>query len=191
MSDAQARPGPPPLADDADAPVVGQLPAPRRRRIPFLGSERQAVAQTSRFAVVGAVSAVVDFGIFNVLHFQAGVGPLTAKTVAVTVATLFSYWGNRQWAFTSRRTARHRQDLPVFALLNGIGLLIALAVLAATRYWLGLTGALALNVVGNGGGVVLAMLFRFAAYRAWVFRTPDAEPGMEREDSVWAGATAP
>jgi putative flippase GtrA len=147
-----------------------EKPAARRRRMPFFGSDRPFVAQTSRFAVIGGVSAVIDFGLFNVLHFQSGVGTLTAKTIAVAAATLFSYWGNRYWAFASRRMSGHRQDLPVFAALNVVGLLIALAVLGITRYWLGLTGPLALNLVGNGGGLVLATLFRFVTYRAWVFR---------------------
>jgi putative flippase GtrA len=130
------------------------------------------VAAASRFAVVGAISAVIDFGAFNLLHFGVGIGPLTAKTVAVAAATLFSYVGNRFWAFGHRRSAGHLRDIPVFAALNGVGLLIALAVLAAVRYGLGLTSPLALNVLGNGGGILLAMIFRFWSYQIWVFRPP-------------------
>jgi putative flippase GtrA len=131
-------------------------------------------AATSRFAAVGMLGAVVDFGGFNLLHFQAGVGPLTAKTAAVALATLVTYAGNRFWAFPDRCSAGHRRDLPVFAALNGVGLLIALGVLAAVRYGLGLTSPLALNVLGNGGGIALGMVFRYWAYRTWVFRAPPA-----------------
>jgi putative flippase GtrA len=146
----------------------------RRRR-------RGTLAATSRFAAVGAASALIDFGTFNLLHFRIGVGPLTAKTVAVALATLFSYAGNRFWAFPDRRAAGHLRDLSVFAVLNGVGLVIALAVLAAVRYGLGLDSALALNVLGNGGGIGLAMVFRFWSYRTWVFRAPAPPPSVPRQ----------
>jgi mannose-6-phosphate isomerase len=167
----------------------------------LLDRRRPLVAQTSRFAVVGGMSAVVDVGTFNVLHFGAGLGPLTAKTLAVVVATLVSYAGNRYWSFAGRRAGRHRRDLSLFAALNGVGLLIALAVLAIVRYLLGLSSPLALNVLGNGGGILLAAVFRFWAYRTFVFRHPDRSRQREEtpapipltgtlQDYAWGSPTA-
>ncbi|TQS40315.1 GtrA family protein [Cryptosporangium phraense] len=140
--------------------AVVQRPPSRQRRW----------VQLARFGAVGGVCAVVDLGVFNLLHFGVGIGPLTSKTLAVGVATLASYAGNHVWTFSPGRAARHHRDLPVFAALNGAGLLIALAVLALVRYGAGVTSPLALNVVGNGGGIALATVFRFWSYRRWVFR---------------------
>jgi putative flippase GtrA len=139
-----------------------------------MSGQRRALAAAARFSAVGAVSAAVDFGTFNLLHFGLGIGPLTAKTAAVGVATVVSYCGNRFWAFPHRKAAGHLRDLPVYTALNGLGLLIALAVLATVRYGLGLTSPLELNVLGNGGGIVLAMIFRYWSYQTWVFRAPEA-----------------
>jgi putative flippase GtrA len=144
--------------------------APLEVAVTRVRTARPWLVQSARFAVVGAGCAVIDLGLFNLLHFVVGIGPLTAKTLAVAVATLASYAGNRQWTFAGQTGGRHARDLPMFAALNGGGLLIALAALALTRYGLGLTSPLALNLLGNGGGVALATLFRFWAYRRWVFR---------------------
>jgi putative flippase GtrA len=127
-------------------------------------------SQMVAFAIVGGLSTLIDFGGFNALHFWFGLGPVKAKMLAVAASTLFSYYGNRRWSFAVSETSSHRRDLPLFIGLNGIGLLIALAAVAGTRYGLGLTSALALNVFGNLGGALLGTAFRFWAYRTVVFR---------------------
>ena len=55
-----------------------------------------------------------------------------------------------------------------------IGLGIAAACLFVSHYVLGFTSTLADNVAGNGVGLVLGTAFRFAAYKALVFRSTDA-----------------
>jgi hypothetical protein len=57
--------------------------------------------------------------------------------------------------------------------LNAIGLLIALGCLGFARYVLGLDGVLAFNIAGNVIGTGLGTVFRFWAYKRWVFLHPD------------------
>jgi len=137
---------------------------------------RAVVAEFAKFGVVGAVCTVIDIGLFNVLHFGAGVDPLGAKSLSVAIATLTSYLGNRHWSFRSRGGKGFSREFPLFFVLNAIGLGFSLACLAVTKYWLGFTGALALNLAGNVIGMAGATIFRFWAYRRWVFPAVVIEP---------------
>jgi putative flippase GtrA len=131
---------------------------------------RGVAGEFAKFGVVGLVCTVIDVGLFNLLHSGYGVDPLLAKTVSVVVATTASYVGNRHWSFRDRARSGVAREYPVFFLLNGVGLLMALACLAFTKYVLGFTGPLALNLAGNVIGMGSATLFRFWSYRRWVFR---------------------
>jgi putative flippase GtrA len=88
------------------------------------------------------------------------------------VATVFTYAGNRHWTFRHRVRTSVAREYPLFFLLNGVGLGIALACLATSRYILGFSGPLADNVSANVVGLLLGTLFRFWSYRKWVFPAP-------------------
>lgn len=137
------------------------------------GALHVLVREFLKFGVVGAVAYVVDVGVFNLLRF-AGPRlledkPLTAKVISVALATCVAWYGNRQWTFRRRRTPRPMIELAQFAAINVVGLVIMLTCLGVSHYVLDLRSALADNVSANGVGLVLSTLFRFYAYRTWVF----------------------
>jgi putative flippase GtrA len=146
--------------------------------------------EVAKFGVVGAFAFVIDVGLFNLLRFAGGEGPmydkpLTAKVVSVAVATTFAYFGNRYWTFRHRgRTTFHREYL-LFFVLNGVGMLIAVGCLWISHYLLGFTSALADNISANVVGLVLGTLFRFWSYRRWVF-PEDVEAADEAAISTTA-----
>lgn len=148
------------------------------------GILNRLAGEASKFGVVGGLAFVVDLGGYNVLRLALGVGPLTSKTLAVVLATTFAYYANRHWTFAHRGSQRERIGLAgeyaLFFALNGVGLLISLACLAVSYYVLGLRSPLAENVSANGVGLVLGTLFRFWAYRRFVF--PDVEPATARAE---------
>ena len=130
--------------------------------------------QIAKFGVVGLVALVVDVGLFNVLRFAGGEGPLydkplTAKIVSVVVATTVAYIGNRIWTFSDRGRTSYLREYFLFFVLNGVALLITLGCLWFSHYALGLTGPLADNISANFIGLGLGTLFRFWSYRRWVF----------------------
>ena len=136
------------------------------------------VHEIAKFGLVGAFNAALDIGLFNLLHFKFGVGPLTSKSLATAVAATSSYFMNRHWSFAHRARSTFRREYTLFFVLNVVGLLIALAVLAIARYALGLTSVLALNIAANVFGIGLGTLWRFFAYKKWVFPPalpPDAD----------------
>ena len=144
---------------------------------------RAIVAEFAKFGVVGAVCTVIDVGLFNVLHFGADIDPLLAKSISVAIATTVSYLGNRHWSFRARGGKGIGREYPVFFVLNAMGLGFALGCLAVTKYGLGLTGPLALNLAGNVVGMGGGTLFRFWSYRRWVFPAV-VDSAMQPADEV-------
>ena len=127
------------------------------------------IGELARFGIVGGLAVLIAGVGTNVLHFQAGVGPLTSNVIATVLATAFSYVGNRYWTFRHRQRTTVGREGIVFFVLNGIGLMIQLACLGLCTYVLGLHDRLSYNiflVIGIG----LATVFRYGAYKKWVWR---------------------
>jgi len=122
-----------------------------------------------KFGVVGGVAFVVDVGLFNLLrHTVLDDKPSTAKVVSATVATAVAWLGNRAWTFRHRRNRPVHHEAALFVLTNGVALLIGVGVIAFSHYGLDLTSLTADNVA-NLVGIGLGTLFRFWAYRRFVF----------------------
>lgn len=138
-----------------------------------------------KFGVVGLVGYVVDVGIFNLLrlgvagegHFFQG--PIGAKIVAVTIATLLTWFGNRFWTFREHRRKNYLLELFEFGAVAVGGLLISLLCLWVSHYVLGFTSLLADNISTNVVGLFLSTAFRFLMYRYWVY-------GHHRKDGLMA-----
>jgi putative flippase GtrA len=140
-----------------------------------VGAARRLGSEVAKFGTVGAIAFIIDVGLFNVL--RAGVlsdSPLTAKTIGVVVATAFAYVANRNWTYRHRARTGYGRETALFFATNAVALLISWGCLAFTHYLLGLDSQLADNISGNVIAVGLGTLFRFWAYRTWVF--PTAEP---------------
>lgn len=148
---------------------------------------RALAHEAVKFGIVGTLGFVVDVGLFNLLRYAGEPGvlehkPLTAKAISVACATVVTYLGNRHWTWADRaRSARHREAL-LFFLFNGLGMAIALTCLAVSHYLLDLHSVLADNLSANGVGLVLGMLFRFWAYRTYVFTPGRRDPTPTREE---------
>ncbi|WP_432509804.1 GtrA family protein [Kineococcus sp. SYSU DK001] len=142
--------------------------------------------EAAKFGIVGAVAFVTDFGIFNLLRFAGpdGVGvlhhkPLTANVISVVVSIVVAWLGNRYWTFRHRRRASAPRELFLFFVMNGVGLLISLVCLGFTYYVLDLRGPVASNISAKVVGVALGTLFRWWAYRRFVFVEELREEGWQ------------
>jgi putative flippase GtrA len=137
---------------------------------------RRLLPELIKFGVVGGIGSVIDLGGAAVLHGKYHVGPLESKAISTALATVVTYLGSRFWTFKDRENQSLRREAVLFIVLNLAGLLIAEAVIAFVTYALGLHGQLEYNassVLGTG----LATIFRYLAYRKWVFTAP-TEPAF-------------
>ena len=133
---------------------------------------RTMLPEIFKFLVVGGLGTVIDLGGAAVLHGTYHFEPLAAKAVSVTLATVFTYLGSRFWTFKERENQSVRREAVLFLVLNVVGLLIAEAVIGLVTYVMGLRGPLEYNAasfIGTGLGTI----FRFWAYRKWVFLAPE------------------
>ena len=148
------------------------------------------VTEVAKFGAVGLVNTVLDYAVLNLL---LSIGPLKAKVASTIVATTASYVMNRQWTFNNRDRAGVRREYVLFFALNLAGLAIQLVVLAVAKYGLGFTehgggdDRLALNLF-NALGIAVAMVFRFWAYRTFVFTSVEAVALAETSTSPAAAS---
>src|SRR5690606_1580838 len=103
--------------------------------------------------------------------------PLTAKIIAVLVATIVSYVLTREWSFRTRGGRERHHEAALFFLVSGIGVGVYSAPLAISRYVFDLavpsvsllTQEIADFVSGQILGVLAGMAFRWWAFRRFVF----------------------
>jgi len=126
------------------------------------------IPELAKFGVVGLIGTIIDLGGADYLHNHLGVGPMVAKGLSITAATVVTYLGSRFWTFRHRVNQALLREGVLFVMLNVVGLAIAEIVIAATTYGLDMKSALAYNVasvVGTGLGTI----FRYFSYKKWVF----------------------
>lgn len=151
-----------------------------RRLRGFIGLFWREVA---KFGLVGALAFVVD----STVYIWLMSGPMHssevwAKAIATVVASVFSWIANRYWTFRNRQQTNVVREVALFAVMNFVGLLIAAGCVWFAKYPLGLTDKYSLFIAGNVVGLILGTIFRFFAYRFWVFNAElDAEPGFDHD----------
>jgi putative flippase GtrA len=149
--------------------VLRRAPVPRG----LIDNVGGLARELGKFGTVGAICYVVDISIFNLLRVILG-EPIGPKIISTVVATTLAFLGNRFWTWKDRGHSRLVREYPLFFGVNLIGLGIGVACLSISHHWLGsywpvLTSNVADNLSANVIGMGLATLFRFWAYRRFVF----------------------
>jgi putative flippase GtrA len=145
---------------------------------------RRLIDEFAKFAVVGAAGVPITNAAYDLLNLHLRVGPVTSATIATIIAAIATYLGNRYWSFRARQRASVARELVVFAVLNGVGLLIQDATVAANSYVLHLEHDKAAAFIALNAGIALAMLFRFWSYRRFVWVAPPARQVTESEGAA-------
>jgi putative flippase GtrA len=150
-----------------------------------MGSFRAGVPkhrELLKFAVVGCATWCVDTGIVYALKVTVlGEKPLMARVAGVVVATIVSYVFNREWSFRTRGGRQRHHEAVLFFMCSAVGVALTILPQAISLYVLHIrvpqvspfAQAVANFVTGQILGVLLAMVFRFWAFRKFVF--PDVD----------------
>jgi putative flippase GtrA len=142
-----------------------------------------------KFAVVGGVCFVVTVTVNYTLKFTIlNDNPVTAQAIAVIIATIVSYVLNREWSFRTRGGRERQHEAALFFLISGAGVALNSAPLFVSRYMFNLevphVTLLVQEVADFASGIILgtliAMVFRWWAFRKWVFPQSDARPRIVR-----------
>jgi len=141
------------------------------------------------FLAVGGIGYVVDIVAFNVFRsvepFKA-LDPAYARTLAVVLAILVNYIGNRAWTWRDVASEDRRRELGLFFGFSLIGFGFSLVTLVISHDVLGYTSRLADNISANVIGLALGAVFRFWTYKRFVFRRPgpEGQPARRRQPSA-------
>ncbi|OLM20572.1 hypothetical protein Ae707Ps1_4831 [Pseudonocardia sp. Ae707_Ps1] len=131
-----------------------------------------------KFLMVGGTTWVIDTAVFLLLKaFVLDTKPVTAKVIAVLVATIVSYVLNREWSFRTRGGRDRHHEAALFFLISGVGVAVYSAPLWVSRYVFELqvpvvslvTQEFSDFVAGQIVGTLVGMAFRWWAFRRFVW----------------------
>jgi putative flippase GtrA len=145
-----------------------------------------------KFGMVGGTTWMIHTVVFLVLKTTVlQPKPITAKIIAVLVATIVSYVLNREWSFRTRGGRERHHEAALFFIISGVGVVVYTAPLAISRYVFHLaepavgllTQEIADFVSGQVIGVIAGMAFRWWAFRRFVFPDQDVrrQPAEQTE----------
>ncbi len=150
---------------------------------------KRELTRFGKFSVVGAIGAVIDFGILYVLHSLIGIHIVIANTCSFTAAVLSNFIWNRYWTYPDSRTKPVQTQLRQFFIVNIAGWGINTGILLLLRY--PLTNLVAnLSVQAPSLGIeaisykigynlakviatILVMFWNFGINRIWTYSDAD------------------
>jgi putative flippase GtrA len=91
---------------------------------------RREMTRFLKFAVVGTLGAFIDFSTFNLLQGVLGVEYLLSGAISFTAAVSSNFIWNRFWTYPDSRSKPLSQQVTQFFLVNAVGLIIRIPVLA-------------------------------------------------------------
>ena len=173
---------------------MSDAPSPASAKQGWRGVVGTLYREVLKFGIVGLVAFVVDIGSFNLLrHGLLSEKPTTATIVSAILGTTVAWIGNRAWTFRHRRNRPAHHEAALFVGTNAIAMVMQVGIVAFSHYALGFAAveqADAFLKPGTTGqeekqlmdcvlvnadnaaklfGIGLGTLFRFWAYRTFVF----------------------
>jgi len=135
-----------------------------------------------RFAFVGIVGAVVDFGVSNLLIRLVNMRLVFAGTISFIAAIISNFIWNRYWTYPDSRSKPISQQLLQFAVISVMGLGIRIPILyfvepvlenLATQYNIQILPILDATTLADNFtlavAVVIVMFWNFFANRYWTY----------------------
>lgn len=125
----------------------------------------------ARFASVGVVNTIVDFGLYVVL-FALGLAPFLANFLSTSAGMAVSFAGNRRFVFGA--TDNRSREIALFVVVCGLGIwgvqpLMILATTSLLTGW-GATSAAVLGPVPKVVAIIVAAVWNYVLYSRVVFR---------------------
>jgi putative flippase GtrA len=140
-------------------------------RVRARGPARAQLSLLSRFASVGVVNTLVDFGLFLLL-VGLGLHTVPANLLSTTAGMAVSFAGNRRFVFGA--TGNRRRELALFVVVCGAGVWLVqpgviLGLSAVMSAGTNLS-AFVIAPLSKAAAIVVAAIWNFVLYRRLVFR---------------------
>ena len=146
---------------------------------------RREFTRFTKFAIVGTIGAVVDFGAFNLIRGGLGIPAILAQALSFSAAIASNFFWNRYWTYPDSRSKDWRQQATQFALVNLVGLAIRTPIFVLAEPWMigfaervlpilpKLSFSLEAVALGSNlalaSAVVVVLFWNFGANRVWTY----------------------
>ena len=149
---------------------------------------RNLAPEALAFGAIGAANTLLYMAITWAL---LPIGAVKASVVATVITTTLAYIANRYWTYRNHTRSALRREYALFFGFNLVGMIIQSGAVGIGKYGFGLTEehdeVLFMGVTLLG--IAIATIFRFWAYRTFVFLKPpvDGHEATVAELDVVAG----
>jgi putative flippase GtrA len=137
-----------------------------------------------KFAAVGVIGAVIDFGVMNLLTQAASMNLVTAGTISFICAVISNFIWNRYWTYPDSRSRPITHQLVMFFVVNTAGVAIRIPILHFVEPPMinvmesaNLSGAFLPNFLARNLTLAVAvgtvMLWNFFVNRYWTYNDVD------------------
>src|SRR4051795_11923999 len=135
---------------------------------------RRLAPEALAFGVVGAGNTLL----YMLITWVAlPIGAVKASVIATIITTTLAYLANRYWTYRNHTRTALRREYTLFFGFNLIGMVIQSGLVAVGKYGFGLSeqhdelAFMGVTLIG----IVIATVFRFWAYRTFVFLKPPVD----------------
>ena len=135
---------------------------------------RRLAPEAIAFGVIGAGNTLLYMAI---TWLALPIGAVKASVIATVVTTTLAYLANRYWTYRHHTRTALRREYTLFFGFNLVGMFIQSGAVAIGKYGFGLTeqhDELTFMAV-TMFGIAIATVFRFWAYRTFVFLKPPVD----------------
>jgi putative flippase GtrA len=134
-----------------------------------------------RFAVVGCIGAVIDFGIFNLLTVPKILPSIWAQVISFTTAVISNFYWNRRWTYQDSRSKPMTRQFIQFFVVNVAGLAIRTPLFAyLEKFLINLSGRIfpagtpfTSVFIGHNlslaSVIIIVMIWNFFINRYWTY----------------------
>ena len=147
--------------------MTATRPSVRER---ITSSRRILLKELSAFGFIGAIAFVIDLGLFA---WFSPVGSVKANVISTLASTTFAYFGNRYLSFSHRARTGLRREAAYFFGINLITLAFSSVAIALFHYGFGFGHTSPAIFVVKIASIGIGTVFRFWAYKRFVFLHPD------------------
>lgn len=139
-----------------------------------------------KFAIVGALGALIDFGVMNLLVWLVKATLVLAGSISFICAVISNFTWNRFWTYPESRTKHVVGQLVQFTIVNAIGLVIRVPILKLGEPVLDrILENSSLNLLANSHTFIshnttlaiaigIVMLWNYFVNRYWTYNDIDA-----------------
>jgi putative flippase GtrA len=135
---------------------------------------RHLAPEALAFGAIGAANTLLYMAITWAL---LSIGAVKASIIATIVTTTLAYLANRYWTYRKHTRSALRREYTLFFGFNLVGMIIQSGAVTIGKYGFGLTEehdkVLFMGVTLLG--IAVATIFRFWAYRTFVFLKPPVD----------------